>query len=68
LSPFLTEELIEIESIYDSIKARLIDIRGLSELKDLVRAIETEINERIKELEWIKLKLALIRPQRNTEL
>lgn len=68
MSPFLTEELIEIESIYDSIKARLIDIRGLSELKDLVRAIETEINERIKELEWIKLKLALIRPQRNTEL
>ena len=68
MSSFLTEELSEIESIYDSIRARLIDICELSELKELVRAIETEINERIRELKWIKLKSALIHPQRNKEL
>jgi len=48
VSSLLTEELSEIELIYDSIRARLIDIHRVSELKELARV--TEINKRIKEL------------------
>jgi len=57
-----------VESIYQSIKTQLADIRRLPELKEMAQAIRNEINARIEDLEWIKLNLALMQPKRGMKL
>ena len=53
MSSFLAEEISEIESIYYNIESHLVTLSIPSELVGMIDAIKAEINERIRELEWI---------------
>ena len=60
MSSFLLEEINEIESIYYNIKSHLATLFIPSELAGMINAIRAEINESVKELEWIGRSLNLI--------
>ena len=54
MSSLLFKEIHEVESIYRNTSKQLANIRGVSELKELVDAIEAKVNADINELEWFK--------------